>query len=83
MAESPGRTAEAAPRPWWDLTPERTNLVALALLVLITVPMLTKIFTSDFGTHIAMGRHIVRDLKVNDPEIFKQQRVLISLRGQS
>ena len=45
--------------PWWDLSPRRMHLVALGLLFLATIPMLTKIFTSDFGTHIAIGREII------------------------
>jgi hypothetical protein len=36
------------------------NLLSLALLFLITLPLLTKNFTSDFGTHIAMGRQTVK-----------------------
>ena len=49
------------PARWWrDLAPDRTHLLALALLLLATIPMLTKIFTSDFGTHIALGRYIVQ-----------------------
>ena len=68
MAE-PAATS-ASPRPWWDIPPEKMGWLALGLLFLATIPMLTKIFTSDFGTHIALGRHIVQDLKVNDPEIF-------------
>ncbi len=52
MAE-PIPAAGGAPRRWWDLTPKERNIVAFTLLFLITLPMLTKIFTSDFGTHIA------------------------------
>jgi hypothetical protein len=51
--------AGGAPRRW-EITPARQNLLALFLLFLITIPMLTKIFTSDFGTHIALGKHIVQ-----------------------
>ncbi len=46
----------------------RTNLAALALLVLITFPLLTKIFTSDFGTHLALGRQIVQTRSIPDTE---------------
>ena len=53
-----------APRRWWDLTPKERNIVAFTLLFLITLPMLTKIFTSDFGTHIALGKHIVQKLDI-------------------
>ncbi len=61
----PGSAATNAPaRPWWDLAPDRVRLLALALLFLATLPMLTKIFTSDFGTHIALGRHIVQQLDI-------------------
>jgi hypothetical protein len=61
-------SAGGAPRPWRDLSPERQNLAAMFLLFLITIPMLTKIFTSDFGTHIAIGRHIWETWKINDLE---------------
>jgi len=62
MAEPAATTAPD--RPWWDLAPERVRLLALALLFLATIPMLTKIFTSDFGTHIALGRHIVKEFDI-------------------
>jgi hypothetical protein len=58
MAE-PMPAAGGASRRWWDLTPKERNIVAFTLLFLISLPMLTKIFTSDFGTHIALGRHVV------------------------
>lgn len=48
-----------APRRF-GLSPRAEVLAVYALLVLATVPMLTKIFTSDFGTHLAIGREIVR-----------------------
>jgi hypothetical protein len=66
MAEpmSPG----GAPRPWWELTPQRQNLAVLFLLFAITIPMLTKNFTSDFGTHIAQGREIVKTRSLPDKE---------------
>ena len=67
MAE-PGLAAGGAPRHWWDLTPKERNIVAFTLLFLITLPMLTKIFTSDFGTHIAIGRQIVETRSVADRE---------------
>jgi hypothetical protein len=57
-----------APRRWWDLTPKELNIVAVTLLFLITLPMLTKIFTSDFGTHIAIGREIVQSRTIADKE---------------
>lgn len=59
-----------APAAWWGLSPKRANLVALVLLFLITIPLLTKIFTSDFGTHIAIGRQIVqyRSISISDKE---------------
>jgi len=44
--------------------PTRANLLALLLLFLITIPMLTKIFTSDFGTHLALGRYIVQKMDI-------------------
>src|SRR5512140_3132932 len=51
-------------RCWWDLTPKELNVVAFTLLFLTTLPMLTKIFTSDFGTHIALGKHIVQKFDI-------------------
>jgi len=57
-----------APRPWWELTPQRQNLAVLFLLFAITIPMLTKNFTSDFGTHIAQGRQIVQTRTLPDKE---------------
>jgi hypothetical protein len=55
-------------RRWWDLTPKELNIVAVTLLFLTTLPMLTKIFTSDFGTHIAIGREIVQSHTIADKE---------------
>jgi hypothetical protein len=66
MAE-PVSAAGGAPRRW-EITPARQNLLALFLLFLITIPMLTKIFTSDFGTHIALGKHIVQKLDIPSRE---------------
>jgi hypothetical protein len=66
MAEPTG--VNAPTRAWWDLTPKDQNIVAFTLLFLITLPMLTKIFTSDFGTHIAQGRQIVQTLTLPDTE---------------
>lgn len=63
MAE-PVPAAGGASRRWWDLTPKKRNIVSFALLFLITLPMLTKIFTSDFGTHIALGRYIVQKFDI-------------------
>ena len=63
MAE-PVPASGGAPRRWWDLTPKERNIVAVTLLFLVTLPMLTKIFTSDFGTHIALGKHIVQKLDI-------------------
>jgi hypothetical protein len=56
--------AGGAPRRWWDLTPKEWNIVAFTLLFLITLPMLTKIFTSDFGTHLALGKYVVNHHEV-------------------
>ena len=67
MAE-PVLAAGGAPRRWWDPTPKELNIVAFTLLFLITLPMLTKIFTSDFGTHIALGRQIVQTWSIPDKE---------------
>ncbi|HBO70212.1 MAG TPA: hypothetical protein DD658_08830 [Deltaproteobacteria bacterium] len=46
----------------------RKEILVLALLFLITIPMLTKVFTSDFGTHLAIGREIIQDRSVTDKE---------------
>ncbi len=59
----PVPVAGGVPRRW-ELTPPRQNLLALFLLLLITIPMLTKIFTSDFGTHLALGRFIVNHYEI-------------------
>ena len=67
MAE-PLPAASGATRRWWDLTPKELNIVAVTLLFLITLPMLTKIFTSDFGTHIAIGREIVQSRTIAEKE---------------
>jgi hypothetical protein len=67
MAE-PVPAAGGAPRRWWDLTPKELNIVAVTLLFLVTLPMLTKIFTSDFGTHIAIGREIVQTRTIAEKE---------------
>ena len=63
MAE-PASAAGGASRRWWDLTPKELNIVAFTLLFLITLPMLTKIFTSDFGTHIALGKFVVNQREI-------------------
>jgi hypothetical protein len=65
--------AEPLPGPgrfprWRDLLARRKDLVAFALLILATIPMLTKNFTSDFGTHIAIGREIIGSVSVADKE---------------
>ena len=67
MAE-PVLAAGGAPRRWWDLTQREQNIVAFTLIFLTTLPMLTKNFTSDFGTHIAQGRQIVQTLTIPDTE---------------
>ena len=61
-------SVEGASRPWWNLTPKGQSLAVIALLFLITIPMLTKNFTSDFGTHIAIGRYIVQNKVIPDTE---------------
>jgi len=67
MAE-PVSASGGETRRWWDLTPKELNIVSFTLLFLITLPMLTKIFTSDYGTHLALGRHIVETKSVADKE---------------
>ena len=63
MAEPVPATGDA-PRRWWDLTPKELKIVAFTLLFLITLPMLTKIFTSDYGTHLALGRFVVNQHEI-------------------
>ncbi len=65
--------AEPLPAPTsserrWDLSPRRTGLLVLVLLFLATIPMLTKVFTSDFGTHLAIGREIIQTRSVPEKE---------------
>jgi hypothetical protein len=67
MAE-PVSVTGVASRRWWDLSPKERNIVAVTLLFLVTLPMLTKIFTSDFGTHIAIGREIVQTRTIAEKE---------------
>ena len=66
MAE-PLPAKNSAPR-WWDFLARKKGLLAVALLFLATIPMLTKNFTSDFGTHIAIGREIVETRSIPDKE---------------
>jgi hypothetical protein len=47
---------------------QRQRVFAYALLLLITLPMLTKTFTSDYGTHLAIGRQIVQTHSIPDKE---------------
>ncbi len=64
-------TPETAPGQafsWRDFATRRADIVALVLLFLITIPLLTKIFTSDFGTHLALGRQIVQTRELTDRE---------------
>ncbi len=75
MAAAPEKESSATVKaqggpapPWWDPSPKRIRLLALALLFLATIPMLTKIFTSDFGTHLAIGRQTVQDFSIADKE---------------
>jgi hypothetical protein len=60
--------ASTQPRSWRDIPQRHINVLAYLLLVLITLPLLTKIFTSDFGTHIAIGREIVQTRSIPDRE---------------
>jgi hypothetical protein len=59
----------------WELSPRQNRLVTFVLLFLITVPLLTKIFTSDFGTHIAIGREIVQTRHIQDKEFLNYPSV--------
>ena len=53
---------------WREPSLKRANLIAMVLLFLITIPLLTKIFTSDFGTHIAQGRQVIQTRSLPDRE---------------
>src|SRR3990172_9803151 len=66
MAE-PLPAKNSAPR-WRGLLAQKKSLLVVALLFLATIPMLTKNFTSDFGTHIAIGREIVGTRSIPDKE---------------
>jgi hypothetical protein len=66
----PVSTPGAAPTGRWELTPRRQSAAAFLLLFLITIPMLTKIFTSDFGTHMAIGREIVQNRHIPTKELW-------------
>jgi hypothetical protein len=66
MAEP--QTPPGSDSRWFDLSPRQTTLAVVILLFLATIPMLTKNFTSDFGTHIAIGREIVNTRSVADKE---------------
>lgn len=68
MAEPTANPTGSVSSPWTELVKRHEGRIALALLLLITVPMLTKIFTSDFGTHIALGRQIVQTVAIPDKE---------------
>ncbi len=52
----------------WNFAARHEGRIALVLLLLITIPMFTKIFTSDFGTHLALGRQILQDRQIADKE---------------
>ena len=54
--------------PGSNIFVRRKEILVLALLFLVTIPMLTKVFTSDFGTHLAIGREIIQDQSVTDKE---------------
>ncbi|MEW6721316.1 MAG: hypothetical protein AB1346_12775 [Thermodesulfobacteriota bacterium] len=69
MTETEGRSGSARPGGW-ELSPRLQNLIAFLLLLLATLPMLTKIFTSDYGTHLAVGREILQNLHIPTKEIW-------------
>ena len=64
------QTSPGSDSRWFDLSPRQTTLAAIFLLFLATIPMLTKVFTSDFGTHLALGRHIVREHSIPTLELW-------------
>ena len=59
---------EGTPGERTELSSRHQNLAVFLLLFLITIPMLTKTFTSDFGTHLALGREIVQTRSIQDKE---------------
>jgi hypothetical protein len=62
---------------------ERQRLYAYALLLLITLPMLTKTFTSDYGTHLALGRQIVQTHSIPDKEFLNYPSLgMTNLNGE-
>jgi hypothetical protein len=63
---------------WRDTAKRHEGILVFSLLFLITVPMLTKIFTSDFGTHIALGREIIRTMSVPDMEFLNYPSLGVS-----
>lgn len=69
MTETGSRT-DSGRSGSWELSPGRQNLIAFVLLFLATLPMLTKIFTSDYGTHLAVGREIVQNRHIPTREIW-------------
>lgn len=77
MAETLPDSGSASHR--WDLFPRQTRVVIPVLLFLATVPMLTKIFTSDFGTHIAIGREIVQRMAIPDREFLNYPSLGMSI----
>ncbi len=74
--------SKSATAAWWGVPTKRANLVALVLLFLITIPLLTKIFTSDFGTHIAIGRQIVQTRSITDKEFLNYPSLGVSNPNQ-
>ncbi len=53
---------------WFGIPEKRERIFVYALLFLLTLPLLTKVFTSDFGTHLAIGRQVVQTRSVPDKE---------------
>lgn len=56
------------PKTLADFSPRHRNILAVCLLFLISLGLLTKIFTSDFGTHIAIGKQIVETRSIPERE---------------
>ncbi len=68
---------------WREFATRREGLIALVLLFLITLPILTKIFTSDFGTHIAIGRQIVETRSIPEKEFLNYPSLgMTNLNGE-
>jgi len=65
-----GSAKGAAPATRREMTHRGQSIAVILLLFAISIPMLTKIFTSDFGTHLAIGREIVQNRHIPTKELW-------------